>query len=354
MKNINHKQLKELIKVGYKKQVPLFIWGSIGIGKSTAVKELCKEIATDEKLEFSEDYDKDKFSFIDVRVSQLEPSDLRGLPSMDEGITKWLPPSWLPSDENSKGILFFDELNLAVPSIQASAYQLILDRRLGDYKLPKGWVIISAGNRLEDKARVFELPSPLANRFIHIELSVPDKDEWFSWATENDIDSRIMAFIQFKPSMLFKFETDNKDKAFATPRSWAFCSKLIKDVSKDDELNILVSSAVGEGSALEFIAFNKLQRKIDIKDILKNPKKIAELKELDLKYSVISCLIEEYKKDKKKLESITNLCEYLEPEFSILILRFMKGCNPTHFKQNIIKCKNWNSLSEKYLKYLKD
>ncbi|MGC9309977.1 MAG: AAA family ATPase [Candidatus Nanoarchaeia archaeon] len=354
MKSINHKKLKELIKIGYEKQIPLFIWGAIGIGKSTAVKEMCKGIAKEQKLEFCEDYDKDKFSFIDVRVSQLEPSDLRGLPSMDNGITKWLPPSWLPQDENSKGVLFFDELNLAVPSIQASAYQLILDRRLGDYKLPKGWVIISAGNRLEDKARVFELPSPLANRFIHIELSVPDKDEWFKWATENNIDSRVMAFIQFKPSMLFKFETDNKDKAFATPRSWEFCSKLINGAEKDDDLNILVSSAVGEGTALEFIAFNKLQRKIDIKDILKNPKKIAEIKELDLKYSVISCLIEEYKKDKKKLESITNLCEFLEPEFSILILRFMKGSNPTHFKQNIIKCKNWNSLSEKYLKYLKD
>ena len=355
MRAVNHERLRGMIRVAYDKRIPLFVWGTMGIGKSTAIRNMAIDLAKDLKLNFSEkDIQDGKFGFVDVRVSQLEPSDLRGLPSMSDGTTKWLPPSWLPSNPDSKGILFFDELNLALPSIQASAYQLILDRKLGDYNLPDGWVIISAGNRIEDKARVFELPSPLANRFIHIELAIPDKDEWYVWGSKNKIDGRILAFVQFKPSMLFNFNPSNKDKSFATPRSWYFCSKIIEGVEDEDMLLELVSSAVGEGTALEFLAFTRLKKQIDIKNILNNPKEVAKIKELDMKYTIISAIIEEYRKDKKLIEKIAVLCDYLEAEFGILILRFLKMEDNDYFKKNIVKASNWKKLSDKYVTFLKD
>jgi len=262
--------------------------------------------------------------------------------------TKWLIPDWLPKNPNSKGIIFFDELNLSPVSVQASCYQLILDRRLGDYHLPKGFMIISAGNRIEDRCNVFDMSSALCNRFTHTELMIPDKDIWFDWALKNNIDSRIITFLQFKPSALFVFDSKNKDKSFATPRSWAVCSKLITGKEDKKLLNILISSAVGEATANEFIAFLKLQNKIDLKSIIKNPKQIKDIKEIDLKYVLLGTISEYYKKDKKLLEKCFVLCDYLEPEFSALLLRFLKGVNPSYFSKTILVDKKGKELLNKY------
>lgn len=345
---VNHNELKEQIKICYETKTPIFIWGTTGIGKSTLLKDTAREIAKSEGLELTENGDKNSFGFIDIRISQLEPSDLRGLPSIKDDKTKWLIPNWLPTEKDSKGILFFDELNLSPPSIQATAYQLILDRRLGDYKLPSGWVIISAGNRVEDKCNVFEMSSALSNRFTHSELMIPDKDLWLDWALKNEIDNRIIAFLQFKPSVLFNFDSKNKDKSFPTPRSWAFCSKLIKEKTDKKILNILVSSAVGEATATEFMAFLRLQNKIDIKEILKNPKQVSKITEIDLKYVLLGTIAEYYRKDKKLLEKSFELCIYLEPEFAVLLLRFLKGINQNHFSKTIITNKQGKELLSKY------
>ena len=349
---INHDELKEIIGIAYKTKTPLFIWGTTGIGKSDSVKKSAIEIAKDENLEFSEtNTENGKFGFIDIRISQLEPSDLRGLPTINGERTKWLIPNWLPQNPDSKGILFFDELNLSPPSIQATAYQLILDRRLGDYRLPNGWVIVSAGNRVEDKCNVFEMSSALCNRFIHTDLMIPDKDSWLKWALENEIDNRIIAFLQFKPSVLFNFDSKNKDKAFPTPRSWAYCSRLIKDKDVEkykDTINILVASAVGEATATEFMAFLRLQNKINLKELLKNPKEVAKIKEIDLKYILLGTIAEYYRKDKALLEKSFELCDYLEPEFAVLLLRFLKGVNQAHFSKTIVANDKGKELLNKY------
>lgn len=348
---VNHDELKQQIKIAYETKLPLFIWGGTGIGKSTIVSDVSKEIAKDNGLEFSEtEVENGKFGFVDVRISQLEPSDLRGLPipNKETKSTEWLIANWLPRNPDSKGILFFDELNLSPPSIQAVAYQLILDRKVGDYNLPNGWVIISAGNRVEDRANVFEMAMPLCNRFTHTELNIPDKDVWLKWALENEVDNRITSFLQFKPSALYKVDSKVKDKAFPTPRSWAFCSKLIANRDNKDLLNLLVASAVGEGTATEFTAFLRLQNKINLKEILKNPKSVANLKEIDLKYVLLGTIAEYYRKDNKVLEKSFELCENLEPEFAILLLRFLKGTNTQHFSRTIIKDVRGKKLLSKY------
>ncbi len=363
MVSINHKQLNKLLKVYYDRKIPVYLWGTMGIGKSSIVREVSREIAKHLNLGYieGEPDGEEKFGFIDIRISQLEPSDLRGLPNIydddnsDGKVTKWIIPNWLPRDEKSKGVLFFDELNLAPPSIQASCYQLILDRRLGDYKLPDGWEIMSAGNTSQDKANVFDVPAPLLNRFAHLDLKVPSKEEWVEWALNHGVDSSIVSFMEFKPSYLFKFDKKNKDKAFATPRSWEFMSKLIKDNPKlsIEDKHILIASTIGDGIATEFLAFLKLQSKINIKEILDKPEIVMNIKELDLKYSLLSAIVEKYREDKKTLPKVLEVCNYLEPEFAILLLRFLKSARKD-FVNDVVKVKVWTELSKKYSKYLLD
>ncbi|MBW2981937.1 MoxR family ATPase [Candidatus Woesearchaeota archaeon] len=351
---INHKQLEALMIRAYETKCPLMIWGTTGIGKSQTVRHVAKMIAKGLNMEVGENGDEKKFGVKDIRISQLDPSDLRGLPSLQGETTKWLPPNWLPT--KGQGVLFFDEINLAPPSIQAAAYQLILDRRLGEYKLPEGWVIFGAGNRLEDRANVFELPVPLKNRFIHCTLKVPTPEDWTEWALENGVDTRIVAYLQMEGSNLFKFpKSDSKDNAFPTPRMWEITSKLIKDKDmKEEEREIAISSAVGEAVANQFTAFLKLQKKINLADLLKNPKKVQTIKDIDLKYSLLSEICEKYRKDKKILQAATEIALYLDPEFAIFLMRMLKSMHTSvnDFKKNLAKLKNWDKIVDKYGKYL--
>ena len=147
-----------------------FVWGPPGVGKSSIVREIA---------------DSKNWKLLDVRASLLDPTDLRGIPAIEDGKAKWCPPAFLPSG-NSKGILFFDELNAAPPLVQASLYQLTLDRRIGEYTLPDGWRIIAAGNRAEDASVTFRMPAALANRFIHLDYEV-DFDDWRAWAIREKV-----------------------------------------------------------------------------------------------------------------------------------------------------------------------
>jgi hypothetical protein len=320
------------------------------------VRAVAQDFAKKFKTEFSEkDLQNGKFGFCDIRASQLEPSDLRGLPYFDNSnkTTKWYPPSWLPTNPDGKGVLFLDELNLAPPIIQSACYQLILDRKLGDYVLPDGWTVISAGNRAEDRSNVFELSSALLNRFVHVELDIPSIENWTKWAMENQVDSRIISFLQFKP-MLFKFDARQKDKSFPTPRTWEFASRLVSGIKDDYSLiETLVSSAVGDGVAMEFTAFTRLQKKINLDEILKKPESIKAIEEIDLKYSVVSGLAEKYKADNKVFDSVLNVCKFIEPEFGMLLLGFVKNSNLPKWKKEVLSNKIWiNELSQKYAKYL--
>jgi hypothetical protein len=266
----------------------------------------------------------------------------------------------LPTGGN--GILFLDELNLAVPTVQATAYQLILNRRIGDYILPDGWTIVSAGNRIEDRANVFETPAPLNNRFQHIELAIPDIDEWIDWAVEHDIDTRIPTFLKFKP-LLFSFDKTTKDKAFPTPRTWAFCSEMIADKDtknlKTDEdwnyLNILVASCVGEATAKQFIAYMRLNDKIDIEAILKNPMEAKLPKEMDLTYAMISGILEAYKKNKELLRPVVIVASRLQPELSVLLLKLVKTYD-ANFVKKVVNIPEWTKqgLAKKLQPYFKE
>ena len=223
------------------KQRPAFLWGAPGVGKSDVVKQ----VAEDMKLELR-----------DVRLSLLDPIDLKGFPVVD-AIKKqmsWLPADFLP--KKGKGLLFLDEMNSAPQSVQAAAYQLVLNRKIGDYKLPDGWAVLAAGNRASDRSVVHAMPAALANRFVHLDFDV-SVDDWNNWAMDAGLHTDLRAFIRFRPNLLHSFDAATNPRAFPSPRSWAFVNDIYKDDHAANEEFELVQGTVGEGAAAEFTAFVK-------------------------------------------------------------------------------------------------
>ena len=217
-------------------QMATMIWGPPGVGKSSVVAQVARQ---------------HDLEFVDVRLSQLAPTDLRGLPvpetdGQGSGVSRWYPPEFLP--RSGKGILFLDEVNMAPPTMQGMAQQLILDRRVGSYELPGGWFVWAAGNRKEDRASVFDMPAPLANRFLHLTVR-PDFDSWRSYALARGLHEHVVAFLTFRPELLWRL--DPQQPAWPSPRSWEMAAHLHR-------AGLDVSSAIGEAAGAEFAAFVRL------------------------------------------------------------------------------------------------
>lgn len=356
------KKMIEVVKRHYETKTPIFMYGGYGIGKSSIIKQFGQTQSKVEKKEYIywNDIDETKkklveanpekyFVVFDERLSQYEPSDLRGVPQMfdNNSCVEWKVPRWLnfTTNSTSTGIIFFDELNLASPSIQASAYQIINDRTLSDKRISDGFFIIGAGNRLNDKANVYEMPSPLRDRMSEVELVFND-ELWFDWAENKGFDTRILAFLKYKSSNCNRVDDDKESKS-ATPRGWERCNNQIKGLELS-EIEPLVSVAVGEVMGTELVSFVKLSNSIDLNDLLKNPKKIKNVTENSVKYSVCSALAEKYNKENKAIEGIIKIANELDLEFGMLLLRLCKSCNPNHFLKEGVKFKEFLNLAKNY------
>ena len=227
---------------------------------------------------------------------------------------KWAPPTELPDAKTAKKhkwiILFLDEMNSAAPAVQAAAYQLILNRKVGSYVLPDNVLIVAAGNRDADKGVVYRMPAPLANRFVHLEMKV-DFDDWFQWATENKIHTDVVGYLTFAKKDLYDFDPKSPSRSFATPRSWSFVSELLEDDDDENTTTDLVSGAVGEGLAVKFMAHRKMASQLpDPSDILSGKEKELKTKEISAMYSLTVSLCYELKeacdKGDKKFDSMVN------------------------------------------------
>lgn len=263
---------------------PLMVWGAPGLGKSSVIKSIAEERRARGE----------EFGFIDVRLAQREPVDVRGLPVPDTVNRKvdWYVSGEWPRDEESKGILLFDELTAADRSLQVAAYELILDRKLGDmYTVPDGWYIVAAGNRVEDAAVSTTMSSALANRFMHVELG-EDVDAWSHWAQRNGIHPSVTGFIRFRPECLFRQEDENLERGWPTPRAWERVSLMLNVVPKDDEelLRKLVYGLVGNRAGLEFMEFHKLNAEFDdVCEMMLNPNaRIVIPDKVDRKFALCS------------------------------------------------------------------
>jgi len=375
---LNHNQLEEELKDAIKmSRVSFFVWGTTGIGKSQTVERVAKntakekgkeyvawnKLSRDEKHKVAENLNK-YYILFDIRLSQMDPSDVRGLPDLNgKDSVEWKVPFWLHvvSQKNAHCTLLFDEINLAPPSIQASAYQLICDRALGEVTLGDDVFIVSAGNRVEDRANVYDMAKPLQNRFVHCELKVPHIDDWCDWAMKKNIDSRIITFLKFKHSLLFKFDPKSKEQSFPTPRSWGeYANRMINGLPDNtqeqrNKIKRKVTMAVGAGAAVEFTSFIKLRKTINLKDILNHPEKASDITEMDMKYSLLSLIADWYDKHYKKsdLETVLKVADNIQKEFAILMIRMVKAKHESSFLNNVSKLDLWKKeLGPIYGKYL--
>ena len=270
------------------RQLPaIMLHGSPGIGKSDGIKQLANELG---------------IGFKDVRLTTTDSVDLRGLPmhDTDNMVAKWLPAGFLPNKQDNAfgGIMLMDELNAVPSAIQTAAYQIVLDKKIGEYELPDGWIIIAAGNKSTDKGVVYRLPTPLANRFIHLEIVV-DIPQWIEWAEKSGLDPFVVNFIKggidqrhrtddAMKSILFAFDPKSPDVAFPTPRSWHNVAKLqrMRDTDFASYLKF-VSGTVGRKAQGLFLAF------LNHRDELPDPESVLSGVPYDMpdKYDAVYAMI---------------------------------------------------------------
>ena len=342
---------KSRIRHCFNKMRPVFVWGPPGIGKSDVVHQIGADIGA---------------HVIDVRLSLWEPTDIKGIPfySQDSGKMEWAAPIELPDAElaaqHDKIILFLDEMNSAAPAVQAAAYQLILNRRVGTYKLPDNVVIVAAGNRDSDKGVTYRMPAPLANRFIHIEMGV-NFDDWFNWAVDNKIHQDVVGYLQFAKQDLYDFDPKSSSRSFATPRSWSFVSELLDDQLDEGTTTDLVAGAVGEGLAVKFMAHRKVAANMpNPTDILNGKVKELQTKEISAKYSLTVSLCYELKEasdanDKKFDDKVNNFLRFamdnFETELVVMGIKLALTQYSLPIDPDEVEC--FDEFHERYGKYIK-
>ena len=343
---------KASITHALKKKRPIFLWGPPGIGKSDIVSQICDT--------FSNSH------LIDIRLSLWEPTDIKGIPYFDSnsGTMVWGAPSELPTEEFAAQfdyiVLFLDEMNSAAPSVQAAAYQLILNRKVGTYKLPDNVMIVAAGNREADKGVTYRMPAPLANRFIHLELAV-NFDDWFQWSVVNNINTDVVGYLTFAKKDLYDFDPRSPSRSFATPRSWTFVSELLDDDLDEATTTDLVAGAVGEGLALKFMAHRKVASSMpNPSDILAGKVKELKTREISAMYSLTVSLCYELKEasdknDKKFDDKVNNFLRFAMDNFDTELVVMGIKLALTQYSLPIdpdeVQC--FDEFHERYGKYIK-
>lgn len=352
-RTVTAKQARKAILQAFKVKRPIFLWGPPGIGKSELVEGITRELGG---------------YMIDLRLGQMEPTDIRGIPYYNKEVGKmdWAPPIDLPDEEFASQypvvVLFMDELNSAPGAVQAAAYQLVLNRRVGKYKLPDNVVMIAAGNRESDKGVTYRMPTPLANRFIHQEMKHSFED-WLDWAAENKIHKDVVGYISFAKQDLYDFDAKSASRAFATPRSWTFVSQLLDDDKIDDETATnLIAGTVGEGLAVKFMSHRKIAGRMPKPiDILKGKVTDLDVKEVSAMYSLVISMCYELKdavehkvSDKEFHEMADNFFSYMMKNFEVELV--VMGARIALTTYNLpfqpSKLKNFDAFHEKYGKYI--
>ena len=347
VRQVGPKAAKRSIRKAIQTRRPVFLWGPPGIGKSDIVKQIGQDAGRE---------------VIDVRLALWEPTDIKGIPyyNAEKGTMVWAPPSELPMDPDSTAIIFLDELNSAPPAVQAAAYQLILNRRVGTYALPKGVDIVAAGNREGDRGVTYRMPAPLANRFIHLEMKI-DFDDFQEWAVMNAVHPEVVGYVGFAKQDLYDFDPKSPSKAFATPRSWVFVSDLLKDDDCDiDTLHNLIAGAVGDGLAVKFMAHRKIAGRLPkAEDILSGKVKDLSIKEVSAMYSLTVSLCYELKdqadKKSKTFDSqADNFFRYMMDNFptELVVMGAKTGLTNYNLPLDATKMKSFDEFHKRFGKYV--
>ena len=360
---------KQMIRDCYETKVPLMVTGGFGIGKSMIPRQVFAEIAEQKGREFivwenTTDAQKNEmianaekyFVFCDQRIGQMDSTDLRGIPNMmDTDKLKTIPYSWVIyfTTKGADGVIFFDEINLAPPTVAGSAYQIINDRTISDRKLADDVFCMGAGNRAEDKAHIFDMPMPLHDRFAEVEIGI-DLDGWTSWAS-GKINPHLISFIQWKPARLYHADVKKGDKP-STPRAVERASKLLRDGDITTNYAFeLISIACGEAFAAEFQAYAKYYSQLNWATIYKNPDTVKKF-EMDKLWAVAGGMTDQFLKgvDDARFSEMMDVTLEMRPDFALVGLKMMKDGNKKKFTTQIKKCKKFRQIVKCHAKFIID
>ena len=325
---------QKIVRNAIKSNIPVMLWGPPGIGKSSIIHQISEELTR---------------TVVDLRLAQLEPTDLRGvpMPNRETGRAEWYLPAFWPEralkdttrtvvDAEGKettvpvkagdclvgpGIIFLDEIEKAPVSVKNASLQLVLDRMVGSYKLPNDWAIVCAGNREEDGAFSQPLGSALANRMIHLEIE-PDVEVWASWARDKEVEEDIIGFLHFKMDLLYK---QTEEYAFPTPRSWVIVSNLIKSAKTHKDQKELLAAAVGRGAAQEYVTWANVYKNVNPEEVFEGKMPDFSGQEQSFKYAVALSVAFHLRKRKngikKSEEHVANFLGMLSPELRVVFLK---------------------------------
>lgn len=297
----------------------VMLWGPPGVGKSQAIRQIAKEISmrTGKKVNIT-----------DVRLLLFNPIDLRGIPTAnaDKTLAVWLKPQIFQMDASEVvvNILFLDEISAAPQSVQAAAYQITLDRVVGEHKLPENCIVIAAGNRMTDKSVAFKMPKALANRLMHIEIEV-NFNSWKEWAIRSGINEKVVGFLSFRQNYLMSFDSSSDELAFATPRSWEMVSNLLNCVSDDiDDMFSLISGIVGSGVAAEFRTWAKVYKDLPNIEEVFDGKTSKIPKGTDAMYALTASMTayaREHKDEMNRIAASIRYADNMPPDFSTILMK---------------------------------
>lgn len=321
------------------KMPSVMLWGPPGVGKSQAVRQIADEIM---------DNTGKKVYVTDVRLLLFNPIDLRGIPTANEDKTLaiWLRPQifQMDSSEDVVNILFLDEISAAPQSVQAAAYQITLDRTVGEHKLPDNCIVIAAGNRVTDKSVAYKMPKALANRLLHIDIQ-GSFSSWKRWAIRNGINEKVLGFLSFKQEYLMDFKPESEDLAFPTPRSWEMVSNILNNINDNvEDMYSLIAGLVGTGVAIEFRTWVKVFKDLPTIEDIFNGKMPKVPKNTDALYALTSSMISYAKQHKNELDKIANSIQYastLPADYSAMLMKDYVYIDK-EFKNTLIKIPEFN------------
>lgn len=329
---------KKHIVNAYNKKITAMIWGPPGVGKSSIVKQVAQEL---------------EIELLDLRLPQLEPPDLRGIPAPNRDTKKaeWFYPEFLP--ESGKGILFLDEIEKAPVAVKNAALQLVLDRKIGSYCLPDGWSIVGAGNREEDGCFSAPLGSALANRMMHFEVQ-PDYEAWLEWARKNRISDGILGYLAFRPDHLYRY--DAGVNAFPSPRSWEMLNTMLDGVESSGEQQELLKAVVGDVVAVEYRAWFSVYKNVRVDDILLKGElpdfnKLEKGKEKSFIYAVTTAVAHNVKQRKTFSGIEVNTAKFvmsLEPEMRTVFCKQI----PTPYLAKMIEHQAFRPIAEELMRII--
>lgn len=314
------------------------LWGPPGVGKSSIVRQTAQELGVE---------------LIDLRLPQLEPPDLRGIPAPNRETKKaeWFYPEFLP--ESGKGILFLDEIEKAPVAVKNAALQLVLDRKIGAYSLPDGWSIICAGNREEDGCFSAPLGSALCNRMMHFEVAA-DYEAWLDWARKNNIKDSILGYLAFRQDHLYRY--DPGVNAFPSPRSWEMLNTMFDGIENVSEQNELLEAVVGKVVGVEYRAWYTVYKDVRVEDILVRGQlpdfnKLEKGKERSFVYAVTTA-VAHYVKKRKTFDGIEDntakFVMFLDPEMRTVFCKQI----PTPYLAKMIDNKAFRPIAEDLMRVI--